>query len=86
MPFQPGESGNPGGRPKGESKVREAARLYTDAAMAVLVDALGDEDMRVAIKAAETILDRGWGRPPQAVVGDSDYDPIQTAIRVLFGK
>lgn len=79
MPFQPGQSGNPGGRPKGEAKVREAAREHTEAALAVLVGALSDEDARVRIKAAETLLDRGWGKPKQTIGGD-DESPLQMLI------
>jgi hypothetical protein len=67
MPFAPGQSGNPGGRPKGEAKVRDAAQALTDEAIGVLADALKDDDRRIAIKAAEILLDRGWGKPAQSV-------------------
>ena len=79
MPFQPGQSGNPGGRPKGEGRVREAAREHTETAVGVLVAAMSDEDSRVRIKAAEVLLDRGWGRPPQAVTvdGDGEGGPVR---------
>ena len=79
MPFQPGQSGNPGGRPKGEGKVREAAREHTDTAVGVLVAAMADEDARVRIKAAEVLLDRGWGKPPQSLTmtGDDEGGPVR---------
>lgn len=67
--FVKGQSGNPGGRPKGEAKVREAAQAAGPKALAVLVDALKDDDARVRIKAAEILLDRGFGRPAQAITG-----------------
>ena len=63
--FQPGQSGNPGGRPKGEAKVRAAAQEHGEAAIGVLFAALSDEDARVRIKAAEVLLDRGFGKPHQ---------------------
>ena len=31
--FAPGQSGNPGGRPKGTAEVRELARKHTEAAI-----------------------------------------------------
>ena len=77
MPFQPGQSGNPGGRPKGESRVREAARAQTEAALDVLVAAMADEDARVRIKAAEVLLDRGWGKPPQSIGQDAEAEPFR---------
>ena len=52
--------------------------LLRSAAVGVLVTAMSDEDARVRIKAAEVLLDRGWGKPPQAltVAGDEDGGPV----------
>jgi len=81
MPFQPGQSGNPGGRPKGEAIVRDAARKQTEAAIGVLASALTDEDPRVRIKAAEVLLDRGWGKPSQAIdVGSDPERPLVSKV------
>lgn len=58
--FQPGVSGNPGGRPKG---IAAKAREHTDKALEVLVEGMEDKDPRVRVTAAKELLDRGWGKP-----------------------
>jgi len=58
-PWVKGQSGNPGGRPKG---IAAKARQHTDRALEILTAGLEDDDMRVAIAAAKEILDRGWGK------------------------
>ena len=60
--FQPGYSGNPGGRPKDEYKVAELARSYTVEAVETLVDLMRQSrDDRVRGTASQVLLDRGWG-------------------------
>jgi hypothetical protein len=66
--FQAGHSGNKGGRPSNAGRVRALARELTDDAMAVLQDLLGSQDERTRLAAANSILDRGWGRPSSAEV------------------
>lgn len=72
--FQPGVSGNPGGRPKGWKQFREACRGHTDEALETLVSLMRceKEDGRVRLAAACALLDRGWGRPTQPVGFDDD--------------
>jgi len=67
MPFVPGQSGNPSGRPKADPILREMAQARTAEAFQVVLDALADPDKRIALKAAEIVLDRGHGKPAQAV-------------------
>ena len=63
--FRKGQSGNPGGRPKIIESVREAARVHTAEAIDTLVALMRRyaEVPAVAERAAEALLDRGWGRP-----------------------
>ena len=61
--FAPGQSGNPGGRPKDEHRVGELARSYTLEAIETLVDLMRHgKDERVRGTAAQALLDRGWGK------------------------
>jgi Family of unknown function (DUF5681) len=87
-PFQPGQTGNPGGRPK-ERPIRNAlkaivagnkkaiARLPDDlkAIAQKLIDKAKDGDM----PAWKEFADRYEGKVPQAIVGDDDHDPIRHA-------
>lgn len=65
MPFQPGQSGNPGGQTKLNRDIKELARQHADAAIQALVEALSDPKQRVA--AAQALLDRGFGKPKQEI-------------------
>lgn len=69
--FAPGQSGNPGGRPKDEHRVADLARSYTTEAIETLVDLMRNatED-RVRGTAAQALLDRGWGKARQEIVQD----------------
>src|SRR5215510_4321351 len=65
--FKKGESGNPGGRPKLPTEVKEAFQAKAPEALAVLVRCLESSDDRVAMLAAQAILDRGYGKPTQSI-------------------
>jgi len=71
-PFQPGQSGNPGGRPKILAEVREAARDHTTDAIKVFVGCLEDTNPYVRMAAANFLLDRGWGKPTQTIDGSQN--------------
>jgi len=68
-PFEPGKSGNPGGRPRILADVQEAARKYTAEAMDTLATIMRDDKAPPAtrVAAANSLLDRGWGRAPASV-------------------
>jgi hypothetical protein len=68
-PFEPGKSGNPGGRPRILANVQEAARQYTAEAMETLAIIMRDTKAPPAtrVAAANSLLDRGWGRAPASL-------------------
>jgi len=73
MKFEPGKSGNPGGRPKvtlpdGRS-LTELCRAHTETAVNALVEICTSPDAPKAavVASANALLDRGWGKPQQAV-------------------
>ena len=80
--FQKGQSGNPGGRPKEVGHIRDLARAHTDAAMRALVEIAQDAGAPPAarVAASTALLDRGWGKPSQAIGGAEDLGPIKTVV------
>lgn len=84
-PFKKGQSGNPGGRPKGLDDVKEVAREYTSKALSVLVEIACSKRSPAAarVSAATAILDRGWGKPAQTISGDPK-NPIPLGLTVTF--
>lgn len=73
----PGQSGNPGGRPKDKHRVAELARSYTLEAIDTLVELMREgKDERVRGTAAQALLDRGWGKAKVAVVTEGKQDYI----------
>jgi hypothetical protein len=73
--FRPGVSGNPFGRPKSDEDIKALARAHTVEAIDRLLQVLRGDNDRAAVAACSIILDRGWGKAPQATTGD-DSGPL----------
>lgn len=84
--WKPGQSGNPAGRPP--TALLEAARNLTQEALDRIIELMRqDDDRALALNAATELLNRGWGKPAQALaiaaeitthVGGIDRPPVIT--------
>lgn len=72
MPWKPGQSGNPGGMPKGAFDVKQLAREHAPGAIETLASIMRDSLMPPAarVAAANSLLDRGFGKPVQEITGE----------------
>lgn len=85
-------AGRPAGVPnKATAEVREAARQYGKKAVKELAKLAGLVDGHAAaeseqakIAALNGILDRGYGKPSQAIGGDPE-NPIEAVIHIVTG-
>jgi hypothetical protein len=97
-PFQKGQSGNPGGKPKAIKAVEELARSHTADAIGTLAEIMKNSEAPAAarVTAASTLLDRGWGKARQEVqiggeidvrsLGDAELDQaLRDELAALIG-
>jgi hypothetical protein len=84
MPFQPGQSGNPGGRRRksdDDRRVEELARSLGEDAIKTLASIMRSTKAPASARsaAAQAVLDRGFGRPLQSIRhgGEGDAAPIR---------
>jgi hypothetical protein len=76
-----------GGRSKGTpnkatAEIKAAAQQYGPEAIEKLVSLMRSEDAEVAFRAANAILDRGYGRPAQMLQGDPEK-PLQHNVAAM---
>lgn len=81
--FVPGQSGNPGGRPK-STHLSELARSHTDACIETLVKIRDNARAPAAarIAAVKELLDRGYGKARHDVtLGSDDERATEIVVR-----
>jgi len=79
-------AGRPKGTPnKATSAVKEFAQEYTEVALMALVEIVKNKDAPHAarVSAANSILDRGHGKPTQTIAGDKS-SPVTIDFGSLF--
>jgi hypothetical protein len=72
--WQPGQSGNPSGHNGEYGQAMKLARQAAPDAVRRLIELMDSEDERVAAVAANSILDRAFGKPKAMEEGKSDME------------
>jgi hypothetical protein len=83
--FQKGDprAGRKKGVPnKATAEIKSVAQLYGKEAIELLVSLMRGDDAEVALKAANALLDRAYGKPAQAIIGDPEK-PLEHNVQVL---
>lgn len=77
-------SGRPKKRLPDGRTIAEAAMEHAELALATLVQICQSGEGEAARKAAaDSLLDRAFGKPTQAIVGDDDADPLRMVIDTI---
>jgi hypothetical protein len=81
MKFEPGKSGNPGGRPKADVTLRDMARTHDTKVITFLASVIESTsaDLPSKLKASDILLDRGHGKP---VTMNLEADPREPPIEL----
>jgi hypothetical protein len=75
--WTPGRSGNPAGRPPAPVDIAALAREHGPKCIEVAAALLEDPDPRIRLAALVALLDRGFGRPVQAIAASDNATSIQ---------
>jgi len=89
MPFEPGKSGNPSGKPKKSNPASMAAKEYALEAIKFQYDTMSNPEEKTEnrLKASEYLITRAWGKPTESVeVSGIDGNPIENTFTVVFKK
>ena len=86
IPFKPGQSGNPSGRPKIPQEFKDLAKEHSISALkkVIFIMESGVSDHKDQLRAAEIIMDRAWGKAVQDLtLGNPDSGPFEVNIKVI---
>ncbi len=88
MPFKPGQSGNPRGRPPvGESLATAVRDMGGKDGKKFLAElkriAFKSKDDRTRLQALQVLIERGYGKPPQTIDMNAGADGEGLMIKVV---
>jgi hypothetical protein len=78
--FEKGQSGNPGGRPKESARIKALAQSHSESAIKKLVKLMDSDNESISLAASNALLDRGIGKPAQAIIGGDEDDPALSVV------
>jgi hypothetical protein len=66
------------------TEIKSLARAHTETAIRVLAGIMNQDDSAPAarVQAANSLLDRGWGKATQVIAGDDEGGAIKTDVNV----
>lgn len=71
---------------KTKQNIQSFARSHTDTAIKTLAGLMTNVEVPAAarVAAARELIDRGWGKPPQAITGEDGEGPVGLSLTVKF--
>ena len=77
--FKPGQSGNPGGKTKGQAEFEKKCREFlAEKGWKALEEMAGDRDKKIKQWALEQMMNRGYGRPKEVVDVTTRDESVQS--------
>jgi len=81
-----GAGRKPGVPNKATAEIKEIARKHGADAIKRLAHLMTKaESEQAQVAACKELLDRAYGKPAQAIIGDEDEAPVKTVMEVIWG-